>query len=82
MLLTLVLVELHESEAKVRTSVIGADAGFCERGSENRGRFLKQGIWGTQPPRIYKVFHFYSVKIMPNARFKAYSYLFQEIQRT
>ena len=60
----------------------GADPGFWEGGSEHRGGSLKQGVWGVQPPRSYRVFPFIALKSCQNARFKAYSYLFKEIQGT
>ena len=36
------------------------------RGSEHRGRSLKQGVWGA--PRSYRVFPFYSTEIMPKCK--------------
>ena len=54
----------------------GADPGFWEGGSEHRDGSLKQGVWGAHP-RSYRVFPFYSTKIMPK-----YSCLFEEIQET
>ena len=36
-------------------STPGADPGFWEGGSEHRGGSLKQGVWGAQPPRSYRV---------------------------
>ena len=46
----------------------GADPGFWEGGSEHRGGSLKQGVWGAQPPRSYRVFPFYSTEIMPKCK--------------
>ena len=36
----------------------GADPGFSKGGSEHRSGSLKQGVWGAQPPRSYRVLHF------------------------
>ena len=36
--------------------IAGADPGFCEGGSEHIGGSLKQGVWGAQPPKSYRVF--------------------------
>ena len=53
----------------------GADPGFWEGGSEHRGGSLKQG-------KAIGCFLFIALKSCQNARFKAYSYLFTEIQGT
>ena len=36
----------------------GADLEFFERGAKHSSGSLKQGVWGTQPPRSYRVFCF------------------------
>ena len=61
----------------------GADPGFWEGGSEHRGGSLKQGVWGAAaPPETTGCFLFIALKSCQNARFKAYSYLFEEMQGT
>ena len=50
----------------------GVDPGFSEGGSEHRGVSLKQGVWGVQPPRSYRVFCCYNTKIMLIVRYGAY----------
>ena len=37
---------------------------FLRGGSEHRGVSLKQGVWGAQPPRSYRVFCYYNTKII------------------
>ena len=58
------------------------DPGFWEGGSEHRGGSLKQGVWGAAPPEAIGCFLFIVLKSCQNARFKAYSFLFKEIQET
>ena len=36
----------------------GADLGFSERGANHSSGSLKQGVWGAQPPRSYRMFCF------------------------
>ena len=36
----------------------GADLGFSERGANYSSGSLKQGVWGAQPPRSYRMFCF------------------------
>ena len=36
----------------------GADLGFSERGANDSSGSLKQGVWGVQPPRSYRIFCF------------------------
>ena len=59
-----------------------ADPGFWEGGSEHRGGSLKHRVWGHSPPEAIGSFPFIALKSCQNARFKAYSYLFKEIQGT
>ena len=51
-------------------------------GSEHRGGSLKQGVWGLRLPEAIGCCLFIALKSCQNARFKAYSYLFKEIQGT
>ena len=60
----------------------GADPGIWEGGSEHKGGSLKQGVWRRSPPEVIGCFLFIALKSCQNARFKAYSYLFKEIQGT
>ena len=36
----------------------GADLGFSGRGANHSSGSLKQGVWGAQPPRSYRIFCF------------------------
>ena len=45
---------------------------FLRGGSEHRGVSLKQGVWGAQPPRSYRVFYYYNTKTMLIIRYRAY----------
>jgi len=40
--------------------IIGADLGFAKGGTNLGIVSVKQGIWGTAPPRSYRVFNFKS----------------------
>ena len=60
----------------------GTDPGFWKGGSEHGGGSLKQGVWGRSLPEAIGCFLFIALKSCQNARFKAYSYLFEEIQGT
>ena len=53
---------------------------FGKGGSEHRDGSLKQGVWGRT--EATGCFLFIALKSCQNARFKAYSYLFEEIQGT
>ena len=55
---------------------------FGKGESEHRGGSLKQGVWGHSAPEAIGCFLFIALKSCQNARFKAYSYLFKEIQGT
>ena len=44
----------------------GADLGFCERGAKHSSGSLKQGVWGAQLPRSYRVFNILSAEMMAN----------------
>ena len=38
--------------------VAGADLGFLRGGANHSSGSLKQGVWGAQPPRSYRIFCF------------------------
>ena len=52
---------------KIREAA-GVIQDFGKGGSEHRGGSLKQGVWGAQPPRSYRLFPFYSTEIMPKCK--------------
>ena len=61
------------------TSTQGQIQDFLRGGSEHRGISVKQGVWGTQPPRSYRVFCYYNTKIMLIVRYRAYLSKYKEV---
>ena len=57
----------------------GSMQDFLRGGSEHRGVSLKQGVWGAQPPRSYRVFYYYNTKIMLIVRYRAYLSRYKEV---